>query len=176
MSMENLTDDELLSFLDGKGSDADREKIKNRVNSNPLLRKRAQELNTIHAYLQKQAVMAQPSKNFTERVMAGLHTQPPFTFLSPKNGLLLLFGLLIASGLAIVLASSGAPDQWRTFFNFSQLPLKNNWVKLPTGVPIDLKLVVKTVVLLNVVIGLVLLDRTILRPVFQKRTELFTWK
>jgi len=87
--------------------------------------------------------------------------------------LLLLAGLMVASGLAIIMVSTGS-FQWHIFFNLEQIPFKNNWMKLPTSIPIDLKLTVKLFVMVNIVIGFVLLDRTILRPIFQKRAERFS--
>jgi hypothetical protein len=137
------------------------------------MKKRLGELQAIHSVLQKQSRLELPSKNFTEKVMANLHVRPSFTFLSPKNGLLLLVGLLVATGIAISLLQSGQFDQWHTLFNIGQMPVKNNLVKVPTSVPFDLKLIVKIFVMINIVIGFVLLDRTILRPIFQKRAEGF---
>ncbi len=133
-----------------------------------------EELQAVHLFFQKQKGIEQPSKNFTEKVMAGLHSKTSFAFLSPKNGLLLLVGLMVASGLAITLVSSGWFDQWHTYFNLGKIPMKTNLVKLPTSIPFDLKLTVKIFVMINVVVGLVLLDRTILRPIFQKRAERFS--
>jgi hypothetical protein len=169
--MENITDEQLLGFLDGGGSGAGREGIRESISANVELRKRMEALQAVHNFLQKQNRMESPSKNFTERVMAGLHARPSFSFLSPKNGFLLLVGLMVASGLAVMLVSSGQLDQWHTFFNLGQIPIKNNVVKLPTSIPFDLKITVKIFVMINVVIGFVLLDRTILRPIFQKRAE-----
>ena len=173
MIMENLTDDQLLNFLDGTGSEAERVKVKQFISSNADMMKRLGELQAVHAFLLKQNKIEQPSKTFTEKVMSSLHARQTFTFLSPRNGLLLLVGLMVASGLAIMLVSSGSFDQWHTFFSIGQIPIKNNLVKLPTSIPFDLKLTVKIFVMINVVIGFVLLDRTILRPFFQKRAERF---
>jgi hypothetical protein len=106
--------------------------------------------------------------------MANLHVRQSFSFLSPKNGLLLLAGLLVATGIAIVLLSSGQFDQWHTLFNIGEIPVKNNLVKVPTAIPFDVKVFVKVFVMINIVIGFVLLDRTILRPIFQKRAERFS--
>jgi len=169
--MENLTDDQLLNFLDGTASESERDTVKKLLDSNVEVKKRLDELRTVHLFLQDRNKIELPSRNFTEKVMAALHARPSFTFLSPRNGLLLLTGLMVASGLAIMLVSTGSFDQWHTFFNIGQIPIKNNLVKLPSSIPFDLKLVVKIFVMVNVAIGFVLLDRTILRPIFQKRAE-----
>ena len=173
MIMENLTDDQLLNFLDGNAAASERDQLNKLIGLNPEIKKRVEELQAVHFFLQKQNKIEQPSKSFTEKVMAGLHRRPSLSLLSPKNGLLLLVGLMVASGLAITLVSSGAFDQWHTFFNLGQIPIKNNVVKLPTSIPFDVKLIVKILVMINIVIGFVLLDRTILRPIFQKRAERF---
>jgi len=172
--MEKITDDELLNYLDGSGSEVERDTIKKLISSNVGLKKRVEELQTIHNFLQKQNRIENPSKNFTEKVMSGLHARPSFTFLSPRNGFLLLVGLMVASGLAVMMAASGSFDQWHTFFNLGQIPIKNNWLKLPTSVSVDVKQAVKIFVMINIVIGFILLDRTILRPIFQKRAERFS--
>lgn len=173
MIMDNLTDDQLLDFLDGNTTEAERARLQQLIGMNSEMKKRVEALQAIHLFLQNQNKIEQPSKTFTEKVMSGLHARPSFSLLSPRNGLLLLIGLMVASGLAIMLVSSGSFDQWHTFFNIGQIPVKNNLVKLPTSVPFDLKVVVKIFVMINVVIAFVLLDRTILRPIFQKRAERF---
>ena len=172
--MEKITDDQLLNFLDGSASDAEQDIIKKLISSNVELKKRIEELQTVHNFLQRQNKIENPSKNFTEKVMSGLHARPSFTFLSPRNGFFLLVGLMVASGLAVMMVSAGSFDQWHAFFNLEQIPLKNNWVKLPTSIPIDVKQAVKIIVMINIIIGFILLDRTILRPIFQKRAERFS--
>jgi hypothetical protein len=171
--MENITDDQLLNFLDGIGKEAERDSLRKLISENDSAKKRLEELQAVHNFLQMSKV-ENPSKNFTEKVMLSLHTKPSFTFLSPKNGLLLLVGLMVASGLAIMLVVTGSMDQWHTIFSLGQIPLKNNWIKIPATIPFDVKLTVKVIVMINVVIGFVLLDRTILRPIFQKRAERFS--
>ncbi|HTH55658.1 MAG TPA: hypothetical protein VL728_06400 [Cyclobacteriaceae bacterium] len=170
--MEKLiTDDDLLNFLDGMGSEDERKNFERLVNENQVAQKRLRELQAVHYFLRNQKGIEQPSKNFTEKVMDRLHTKPSFTFFSPKNGLILLAGLLVASVLALMLASSGAFDQLHTVFSFKSLPGNTNLIKIPTSVPFDIKVFVKVFVLINLVVGFFLLDRTILRPIFQKRSE-----
>jgi hypothetical protein len=169
--MEKLiTDDELLNFLDGEGSETERRKLEKTISENQVAQKRLKELEAVHFFLRNQKGIEQPSKNFTEKVMEGLHAKPSFTFFSPKNGLILLVGLLVASWLALMLASSGAFDQFHTVFDFKSLPVNTDLVKIPKSVPFDIKVFVKIFVLVNLVIGFLLLDRTILRPIFQKRS------
>jgi len=171
METINITDDQLLNYLDGIGTEIERKSLKEAIAKNPLTQKRLKELETVHFFLQNQKGLEQPSKDFTDKVMEGLHAKPSFTFFSPKNGLILLVGLIVASGLAMTLLSAGSFDQWHTIFNFNSLPVKTDVIKIPKSIPFDVKLFVKVFVMLNLAIGLVLLDRTILRPIFQKRSE-----
>jgi len=167
----NITDDQLLNYLDGIGTEAERKVLRETVNKNPQVLKRLKELETVHFFLQNQKGVEQPSKNFTDKVMDGLHAKPSFTFFSPKNGLILLTGLIVASGLALTLLSAGAFDQLHTIFNLNSLPVKTDAIKFQTTIPFDVKMFVKIFVMVNLAIALVLLDRTILRPIFQRRSE-----
>jgi hypothetical protein len=83
---------------------------------------------------------------------------------------LLLVGVIIASGLALVLLSNGAFDQTQTTLLVDATPLKNKWMTFPSfSVPFNGKILVNSIIFLNLGLALVLLDRTILRPLFQKR-------
>src|SRR5882724_8534662 len=107
--MENvsITDDELLNYLDGIGTIEERQAVKNGLSQNASAQKRLKELEVIHYFLQSQKGLEQPSKNFTDKVMAGLHARPAFAFFSPRKGLMLLIGLVVASALALVFLASG---------------------------------------------------------------------
>ncbi|GHN03056.1 hypothetical protein WSM22_45450 [Cytophagales bacterium WSM2-2] len=173
--MENITDDELFHLLDGTVSAEERQVLTNKLSQDTLAQKRLKEFEAVHLFLQNQKGLEQPSKNFTDKVMERLHAKPSLTAFSPRNGLILLAGLVVASGLALILLASGSFDQLHTIFNFGDLPVKNDLVKVPTSIPFDLKVFVKGFVLLNLVIAFILLDRTILRPIFQRRSERLTY-
>jgi len=168
--MKNISDDELLNFLDGSSTNAQKDFLKNELNTNSVLKKRMEELEQVHLFFQKRNHLEQPSKNFTNKVMANLHTKIAYTFVSPRNGLLLLVGLLVASTLAVLLIID-SPNQLHTVFDLNQLNVTNNLVKLPSSIPFDLKMAVKIFVMTNIAIAFVLLDRTILRPIFRERAE-----
>jgi len=175
MERINITgDDQLLNYLDGIGTEVERKDLREAINKNPLAQRRLKELESVHFFLQNQKGLQEPSKNFTDKVMEGLHTKPSFTFFSPKNGMILLAGLIVASGLALTLLSTGSFDQLHTIFNLNSMPVKTDAIKMPKSIPFDVKLLVKVFVMINLAIGLVLLDRTILRPIFQKRAEKFS--
>lgn len=166
--MQNITDEELLDFLDGKSSTGDRARIENTMAVNSSVKKRIEELQAVHLFLQTQNTLVHPSKKFTNKVMENLHRQSA-AILSPKNGMLLLLGILVASGLALALVSTGTFDHWQGTLPFDASSLKNKWIDVPSSLPFDIKVFVKGIVLLNAVLALLLLDRTILRPFFQNR-------
>ncbi|MBS1682836.1 MAG: hypothetical protein JST48_14075 [Bacteroidetes bacterium] len=170
MESIKISDEQLLSYLDGNGTDAERKALIEKIANNQTHLNRLKELEAVHLILKNQAGVEQLSKVFTNKVMAGLHRQVSSNLLSPKNGLLLLIGLVIASALALLLASTGVFDQWHTLINFNNGILKTDWVKTPT-VSYDIKFVVKIIVMINALLALILLDRTILRPLFQKRAD-----
>src|SRR5258708_7654434 len=145
----NITDDQLLNYLDGIGTEIERKALREAITKNPLVQRRLRELESVHFFLQNQKGLEEPPKNFTDKVMERLHAKPSFTFFSPKNGLILLVGLIVASGLAMTLLSSGSFDQWHTIFNFNSLPVKTDAIKIPKSIPFDVKLFVKVFVMLN---------------------------
>lgn len=170
MKFEKISEDDLLNYLDGTANNETRERVE-RFSSNPDVASRLNELRAIHDFLAKNNALTLPSKNFTDKVMNRLHEKATGFSFSPRNGMILLAGILVASGLGIALLSMGSFDQLHTFFNLQPLPVKSDLVKLPTSFSFDLKLVMKIFLMVNLVLAMVLLDRTILRPIFQRRWE-----
>lgn len=169
--MKPVTDDDLLNYLDQAVDAETRQLIEQRLKEDVGTAQRMKELKMIHSFLLSKGKLDQPSKNFTDKVMGRLHEKPAPAFFSPRNGLLLLSGILVASGLTLVLLSKGTFDQLPTILNLEALPLKTDFVKIPASLPFDMKLTLKLFLGLNLVIGFILLDRTILRPIFQRRHE-----
>ncbi|MEI9918242.1 MAG: hypothetical protein WDO14_05500 [Bacteroidota bacterium] len=101
-----------------------------------------------------------PSSNFTHRVMMNLHSLPVASSLSPKNGVLLLCGTILALTILTVLVSSGMFDSAVQTIDVPQVK---------TTISVDGKWIVNGLVVLNIVLAFVLLDRTILRPLFNRR-------
>jgi hypothetical protein len=126
----------------------------------------------IQAHLSRKTTLELPSKNFTQKVMEGLEMQPARPLLSPRKGLLLLIGILIASGISLMLLTNGVFDQTTTSL-MVDAPIKNKWIEDTTfSIPFNGKILVNGILFLNLGLALVLLDRTILRPLFQKRASL----
>lgn len=103
-----------------------------------------------------------PSSNFTHKVMVNLHSMPVATSLSPRNGILLLGGTMVAVMILTFLVSGGMFDTMNETINLPQLkqtvPVSGTWL-------------MKGLIVLNIILAFVLFDRTILRPFFNRRTS-----
>jgi hypothetical protein len=103
-----------------------------------------------------------PSSNFTHRVMMNLHSMPVASSLSPRKGMLLLCGMIIALTILTALIGGGKFD-----FVIKTIDLP----QVKTTIPVNGKWIVNGLVMLNIVLAFILLDRTILRPLFNKRAQ-----
>lgn len=164
-------EEELLRYLDGELETSHKIKLEAELQRAPDLKERLEELRVIRSFLLRKATLETPSKTFTQKVMADLDAQPVKSF-SPGKGLLLLIGVLIASVLALMLLSNGVFDQTNTSLLVDTAPIKNKWIEETTySIPFNGKILVNGIIFLNLALALVLLDRTVLRPIFQKRAS-----
>jgi anti-sigma factor RsiW len=165
-------EEELLRYLDGDLDAASKANLEAEIQRSSLLKSRLDELLAVRSFLQRKASLETPSKNFTHKVMEGLDVQPARSLFSPRKGLLLLIGIIIASGLALMLLTNGVFDQSTTSLLVDAAPLKNKWIQDTTfSIPFNGKILINGILFLNLGLALILLDRTILRPLFQKRTS-----
>jgi anti-sigma factor RsiW len=163
-------EEELLSYLDGELDTVQKTNLEAEIQSSTILKKRLQELQTIRTFLMRKATLESPSKNFTLNVMEGLEAQPIRSLFSPRKGLLLLIGVIIASAISLMLLTNGVFDQTTTSL-IVDAP-KNKWIQDTTfSIPFNGKILVNGIIFLNLALALVLLDRTVLRPLFQKRAS-----
>jgi hypothetical protein len=173
--MNNLSptkEEKLLRYLDGELSTNERKNLETEMQNSLLLKTRLEELQRIHSYLRRKSTFETPSRNFTLNVMEGLDRQPVRSLFSPRKGLLLLIGIIIASGLSLMLLTNGAFDQTTTSL-ILETPIKNKWITDPSfSIPFNGKILVNGIIFLNLALALILLDRTILRPLFQRRTSI----
>jgi hypothetical protein len=119
------------------------------------------ELKLIDEVLSK-SKLESPSSNFAHRVMMNLHSMPVASSLSPKNGLLLLSGTIVALTILTFLVSGGMFDSMNETINLPQLK---------QSVPVNGTWVMKGLIMLNIALAFLLLDRTILRPFFKNRAS-----
>lgn len=178
MTTGTSSDDELLNYLDGKLNDAQARNLKAKLEASPGLELRLQELRAVRNILAK-GKLESPSSNFTHRVMNSLHRMPVRAGLSPRNGLLLFCGTMVAIGILSLLLSGGLFDNVGGSITFDQIPLD----KIPGSKevfdgpvsPISLsgKWMINALMIFILGLGFVLLDRTVLRPWFNNRLNSF---
>lgn len=172
--MNKLThaqEEELWCYLDGELDPAQTKELEAAIMESALMKKRLEELRAVRSLLMRKATLETPSRNFTLKVMEGLDVQPVQSAFSPRKGLLLLAGIIIASGISLMLLTNGVFDQTSTSLVMDATPIKNKWIQdISFSIPFNGKMLVNGIIFLNLGLALVLLDRTILRPLFQRRT------
>lgn len=143
------------------------EKLRNMINPDG----ENQELHTIERYL-KSARIEQPSANFTQRVMINLHRTTAISLSLPsRNKMLMLAGILVAIGVTILLLAGGAFESV-TRITVDQTLIPNEQIRehIPS-IPFDGKLIFNIVILMNLGIAFIILDRAVLKPWFSRRAK-----
>ena len=162
-------EDKLLDYIDGKLEASQHQSFEASIASDPALKSRLDEL-TSADHLLRQMTIATPSRNFTTSVMSNLDR---YTQQSPsiRNGLFLLSGILLVLVIAVTLLTIGVFDGAATV-DLNQLNLAQEFLKenLPS-ISIDGKWVINTIILLNLAVAFVVLDRAVLKPFFQRRMQ-----
>lgn len=160
-------DDQLLRYLDGDLSPTELQLVENDLHQEAI-KQRLAELKSVHGFLNRRGKLEMPSKNFTQKVMDGLATQVMQKAISYKRGLFLLIGTLVASGIALALISIGTFDGSVPVTIDS--PIDTKLLTIPSlRIPFNGKVMVNTIIFINLIFVFVLIDRTILRPLFQRR-------
>lgn len=168
--IKQTDDDRLLDYLDGKLEGARLLQLKKDLEHNSFLQVRLDELRLVHRVL-AQTNLESPSPAFVNKVMQHLHS-PSFSSysLSPRNGLLLLVGMLVAAGMLVAMVSAGVFDQFSGMISMDKaIPVKKYLQQSLPEMSINGKLIIQIIVGLNLVLGFIVLDRTVLKPLFQKR-------
>jgi hypothetical protein len=171
--MEKITqqqDDRLLDYLDGKLSGAEAAMLKNQLEHSPVLKQRLEELTDVHTLLSN-STLAEPSRNFTQFVMNNLDKVPArANTLSPRNGLILLCGILVATGITILLLATGSFDILSTPIQMESLKIPKEIMNqsLPS-ISVTGKTMMKILVILNIGLAFLVLDRTVLKPYFGRK-------
>lgn len=165
-------DELLIQYLDGKLTGEKLEKIKQGLATSEELKDRLQVLKLIQSSMHE-AELLHPSSSFTKRVMNNLHRVAPAPMVTPKNGLLLLFGILVAIGIGASLVDVGFYNSLNGILSFEQLKLPSG-IKTPTlpSIPFNGRLLVNSVIALNLALAFILLDRIVLRPFFNRRSRM----
>ena len=174
--MERITqkqDDQLLHYLDGILTGKEKSELETLLAKNPHLEIRLEELRKIHSLLGSKTRLEHPSKLFTDKVMHNLDRLPVRSTLSPRNGLFLLCGVLVAVGVMTLLLSLGVFDNMSDTISLEKLPLENKFIKNPLpAIPLNGKWMINGILVLTMGLAFVLLDRTVLKPYFDKRSRM----
>lgn len=128
-----------------------------------------QELNVIEQYL-KSVRIEQPSVNFTQQVMSNLHRASAVTLgLPSRNKILMLAGILVTIGIGILLIAGGAFSDI-TSITLDQDIISNDKLRqyIPS-IPFNGKLIINIVILMNLALAFIILDRAVLKPWFERR-------
>lgn len=168
------TDDKLLRYLDGAMSNTEKQAFEEELKINIALRNELEHLQDIGVTMRTK-MPEQPSKNFTQLVMSRLDQYPLAAQknFSIRNGILLLTGVLVAIGLATLLVSAGVFDNAMTTIDLNQMKLPQGFLyyKSLPSIPFNGKLVVNMIIVLNLGLAWLVLDRAILKPLFQRRMQ-----
>ncbi len=173
--MEKITEKQeanLQQYLDGTLEGPALHQLKQELAASPSLRLRLEALRHVHQVLQRNSLQS-PTGAFVERVMKNLTRSAVSSMPSPRNGLMLLAGVMVASGLLAFMVSAGSFNNISGVFSIDQVePLKKYVTpSLPT-ISISGKLVMNLLIGINLVLAFIVLDRTVLRPFFQRRRGL----
>lgn len=164
-------DDTLLNYLDGSLKPEEKTDIEKLLSQSDALRIRLDELRVIHFAL-RQTKLDQPSKNFTQLVMGKLDGYTERSTFPIRNGIWLLAGVLVAVGIVSLLVSSGVFDQTQTMVDLNKINLPKQYIQEPLpSIPFNGKLLINIIIVLNLGLAWVVLDRAILKPYFQRRMQ-----
>ena len=168
--MEKLTprqEEDLLNYLDGKLAPGAAAELKKDLEGSPALAARLEEFRIAHSVLATNK-LEEPSSNFTHRVMANLHRYPQLIRTSPKNGIILIFGTMVCTIVLAFLISSGVFDGFSVPVSIDKIPATKTVFNGP--LTFSGKWVMNGLIVLNLIIGFILLDKTVLRPMFGRRS------
>jgi hypothetical protein len=166
---DQFSQEVLLSYLDGTLDSVQRDAVEKALGADPTLSKKLEELRSVDKLLRKTR-LEQPSKTFTASVLQRLDDYPLRRGLSIRNGIFLLTGIMVIIAVALALLSMGVFDQTTTTLNPNEIDLVQKYSpkNLPS-VSIDGKMMVNIIVILNLAVMFIVLDRAILKPFFERR-------
>lgn len=130
------------------------------------------ELRAIDRYLQSLNI-EQPSVNFTQKVMGNLHrASNSLISLPSRNNILLLAGILTLVGIGVLFLAEGAFNSV-TSITFDQTLIPNEKIRdyIPS-IPFNGTIVINIVILMNLALAFIILDRAVLKPWFHRRAKM----
>ena len=171
-TLSQAQEEKLLEYIDGTLSSTEKELFEHAIKASPALQARFEEMNRLDSSL-RSIKLEQPSKNFTQQVMSKLDQYPiRSSNLLSRNGIFLLIGVLLAVGIGSLLVSAGVFDGTSSIdLNETIIPNKYIQQSLPT-ISFNGKVVVNIIILLNLALAFLVLDRAILKPWFERRSRM----
>jgi hypothetical protein len=130
------------------------------------------ELRTIDSFLQSIQI-EQPSANFTQKVMGNLHRASASAISLPsRNKILLLAGILTVIGIGLLLLYGGAFSNINSI-TFDQTLIPNEKLRehIPS-IPFNGTIIINIVILMNLTLAFIILDRAVLKPWFHRRAKM----
>ncbi len=169
MKISQTQDEKLFEYMDGGLKGIEKETIEQLLKTSPALQARLEELRKLDADLRTIRI-EQPPKNFTLRVMSKLDQYPVRSNMTFRNGIFLLAGVLVAVGVGSLLVASGVFDGTSTIdLNQTIVPI-NKYIEKPIPTfNFNGKLIVNIIIMLNLALAFMVLDRAILKPWFERR-------
>lgn len=161
----------MLDYIDGKLLHEEVVELEELLQHDKALQKRLALLRRTDSLLQK-TFPERPSANFTEVVMQKLNSYSLEKRHSYRNGLLLLCGIVVTVGITSLLVSLGVFDQ-NTSINLNDLIVYKDYFKLSLpSITLSEKIIVDAIILLNLVLAFLVLDKTVLKPWFERRSRM----
>lgn len=164
-------EDKLLDYLDGNLTIDEIHQLDDAMKRNASVKNRFDELRLLNNALLK-TELEQPADDFTQRVISNLTHVPVTSRWSIRNAVFLFLGVVTFATVALVLLSAGVFDDATATFTLKPTPV--SWLFIPaqlSSLTINIKMIVNSIILMNIVLAWIILDRTILRPYFQHRMK-----
>lgn len=165
-------EEKLFRYLDGALTTNELRLFNEELRQNEALKERLNQLNDVDRSMRNRR-LEEPSRNFTALVMSKLDQYPlPTAGFSIRNSILLLAGILVAVGIASALVAAGVFDDVTPTLDLSGLALPTRYFQksLPS-IPFNGKIVMDIIILLNLGLAWIVLDRAILKPLFRRRMQ-----
>jgi len=160
----------LLEYIDGSLTAAEALALEQQLKTDLALRARLKELQASHTTLRTALPREQPSRDFTLKVMENLNYAPSQEAAQPiRKSILLLAGALIAAVGTAILMASGFFDSVTTTLDLNAMKPADLVKDTVPTLNINARILVNAVIIGNIVIAFIVLDRTVLKPFFQKR-------
>lgn len=161
-------EERLLDYLDGQLSATAIAEVEKIIREDEAIRKRFDELTETDRLLRRTSLQ-QPSLHFTQKVMTRLAEQPASTTPSIRKNIYLFIGIVVIIILSALLVAAGVFDGTASI-NLNDIVVQSEYIKQPLpSFQFDGKTVVNVIIILNIIIAFVVLDRTILKPWFESR-------